>query len=273
MHLRSFALAVSLVILAASPSLARDEFDHNHLNFDRILQSHVRDGRVDYEGLKTSSKLLKKYIGSLGSVSEAELNRFTRDQKLAYWLNFYNAALLDAVSANLPAPPADGSPRSPRQIEGLWTVFKWKTPLGLRTLNSMEFDVLRKFRRTLWMLALNRGTVGGGFVSERAYTGTEVARQLETTVKKWLAAPGNFVVDVDGRELRVSEYLNGYFGDFKIEYMDRGGFLGRSDLENVFGNLYLRHGADDAAKAMIRQGEFTLVVTQHDQTLNSLKTP
>lgn len=270
MHLRSIAVAFLVLAVAGTPLFAKEPFDHTHAEFDRLLQSHVRNGLVDYEGLATSGKLLRRYINRLGSVSENEYGRFTRDEKLAYWLNLYNACILDAVSRNLPEKNADGTPRSPRQIKGLWTVNKWRTPFGTRTLNSMEFDFLRKFKRSLWMLALNRATAGGGQVNEHAFSGTDTAKQVDATARKWLAKPENFLVDPQSKEMRVSQYLLNYFGDLKARYNTHGQFLGRSDKEIVFSNLYLEIGADDATKATLRKGDSMLVELPIDQALNEL---
>ncbi|MDP8221934.1 MAG: DUF547 domain-containing protein [Candidatus Lernaella stagnicola] len=261
-------LAVGLaLILASSSVLAGKPFDHQHKAFQQILQSYVKDGKVDYAGLKLAHKKLDKYIDSLGDVSEKRYAGFTRNQKLAYWLNFYNACLLEAVSSNLDKVATEGT-RSPRQIPGLWTAFKWETPFGRRTLNSMEFDFLRDFRKVMWPTAVSRGTTSGGYLRSHAYTGSNVKDQIRSATRQWIGMKSNFEVDVEKKTLRVSKYLLHFMPDFKGEFMNRGEFMGRTEQEQVFANIFLKFGTNSDAKAMIRKGDFTLVALPKDDTLN-----
>jgi GNAT superfamily N-acetyltransferase len=258
-----FVLATALV----APAAAGEPFDHAHALFDKILKVYVKDGLVDYEGLAQGGKALGRYIKQLGDVSESEYKRFSIAQRSAYWLNFYNACLMDAVSQNLPKKP-DGV--SVRRIPGLWTANKWETPFGLRNLNSMEFDYLRKLPNALWVFGVNRGTKGGGVALSEAYTGTGVGAQLKTAVERWAANRANVSVDLGKRELRVSDYLFNHYDDLSPDYFRRGDFFGHPENENFAANFYLSRGPDEAAKKMLRANRFTLVVTPYDETLNAL---
>ena len=272
MRLRLVLVVCLLVVFLAWPAVAKDKFDHKHTKFQNILQSYVKDGAVDYDGLKHAGKGLRRYIGEMGSISEKRLKTFTRDQKLAYWLNFYNACVLDVISRNMPETSTSDGFRTPRQIKGLWTANKWGTPFGTRSLNSIEFDHLRKFRQSLWVLGVNRGTVGGGYLRSHAYTGAKVKQQLQTAVRRWMAQSGHFEVDVAGKELRVSTYLMKHLPDLKREFMVRGELLGHTEAENVFAHIYFKVGTDKAAKEMLRKGKFALLTLPYDQSLNELKT-
>ena len=74
-----------------------DRVDHS--TWDRLLQKYVdRDGMVDYDSWKASEPdrgALKQYLATL---SAADANtQTTRQGKLAYWINAYNALTVHGI--------------------------------------------------------------------------------------------------------------------------------------------------------------------------------
>src|SRR5262245_36328079 len=56
--------------------------------FDEILDLNVRDGMVYYRALKGQRSHLDSYIGSLSAVP---IDRASREEQVAFWINAYNA--------------------------------------------------------------------------------------------------------------------------------------------------------------------------------------
>src|SRR5690606_28963253 len=66
----------------------------NHSIFNNLLQKHVsQEGNVDYKGFKTDAKKLNDYINVLQS--NHPTNSWAKKDKLAYWINAYNALTID----------------------------------------------------------------------------------------------------------------------------------------------------------------------------------
>lgn len=59
-------------------------FDHTHATFDRLLETFVRNGRVDYRGIRAAPDDLYAYTEALGAVSAPVLGRWSREQQMAY---------------------------------------------------------------------------------------------------------------------------------------------------------------------------------------------
>ena len=60
-------------------------FDHSHAAWSAILARYVRDGRVDYAGLKsTGGSDLRAYHNSLDAGCRGQYRSWTREQKLAF---------------------------------------------------------------------------------------------------------------------------------------------------------------------------------------------
>src|SRR6185295_4757059 len=84
--------------------------------FDQILDLNVRDGFVYYRALKSERAKLDGYVNLLA----APVDTLSREERLAFWLNAYNALVLKTVVDHYPIPTrtADYPQHSIRQIPG-----------------------------------------------------------------------------------------------------------------------------------------------------------
>jgi hypothetical protein len=72
----------------------------DHSAFNNLLQTFVAsNGNVNYAGLLKNKNALKNYINALTKVDP---NNLSRNEKLAYWINAYNALTLDQIITNYP---------------------------------------------------------------------------------------------------------------------------------------------------------------------------
>jgi hypothetical protein len=87
----------------ATSCSVKTPFDYG--TWSRLLALVVTaEGKVDYEVLAAHRDLLEAFVALLGSASpDTAPERFpTEDHALAYWINAYNAFVLDAVMAEYP---------------------------------------------------------------------------------------------------------------------------------------------------------------------------
>ena len=71
-----------------------------HRPYDQILDLNVRDGMVYYRRCAANARL-DRYVASL-NVPAATYQGWSRDEKVAFWLNGYNAIVLQTVINNYP---------------------------------------------------------------------------------------------------------------------------------------------------------------------------
>ena len=96
-------LAAAAVALAAVSVTAQDyapspDLEALHVPYDALLDLHVRDGLVYYRALQGDRARLRSYIASLNSPSVVSgYAQWSSDQKKAFWLNAYNALVLQTV--------------------------------------------------------------------------------------------------------------------------------------------------------------------------------
>ena len=97
----SKAIALIVTVLFTFPSFAA-EFDHNYSTYNQILSQAVipsSDGtktKVDYK--KINSENLDNAIDQLLAVTKDDVfSKFSYEQRLAYFINLYNAVTLRLI--------------------------------------------------------------------------------------------------------------------------------------------------------------------------------
>src|SRR4051812_22677464 len=103
----ALSAAVFVAAIAIPPSLVSAfaqqgaPGDALHRPFDQILDLDVRDGLVYYRALRASRAGLDRYAASL-NVTAATYQTWSREQQMAFWLNAYNAFVLQTVIDRYP---------------------------------------------------------------------------------------------------------------------------------------------------------------------------
>ncbi|MEX0798522.1 MAG: DUF547 domain-containing protein, partial [Bacteriovoracaceae bacterium] len=81
-------------------------FDQSHSKWQEFLKKRIKkEGNqtlVNYGAVKKDYEKLKSYLLELENVSQEEFEKFEKDEKLAFWINAYNAYTLDIVARHYP---------------------------------------------------------------------------------------------------------------------------------------------------------------------------
>jgi len=109
---------VSVMLWRPEQASAIDAFDHPHARYAELLSKFVRDGRVDYTGLRTAPTELDAYLNELAAVKPDEFAAWNRENRLALLLNLYNARTLRLIIDHYARiSPAAGSAVGPGHAE------------------------------------------------------------------------------------------------------------------------------------------------------------
>ncbi len=215
---RSFArlaLAASVAVALAGPAAA---FDHARL---AGVLSHTEAGKVDYSAIRARQPELEAYLDSVAAASGP--------QKLGFYLNAYNALVIQALLAQptLPAKVTD--------VDGFFDGKKHSVGGRSLTLNELETMVRTTWRDPRIHFALNCGAVSCPPLRAVPFPEDEVALNtvLSDLTTKFLNGSG-FSVDESRRELVVTRLMDWYKDDFIAQ---------EGSVEN-----YLRKWVTDARK-------------------------
>src|SRR5262245_22403659 len=110
-----------------------------HRPLDQILDLNVRGGLVYYRALRAVRARLDRYVTSL-NVAPATYDGWTRDEKIAFWINAYNAFVLQTVIDHYPIKGRSGNypPNSIRQIPGAFDQIKHRAAGRSVTLDEID---------------------------------------------------------------------------------------------------------------------------------------
>lgn len=157
---------------------------------DRVLDLYVRDGLVYYRALRSERAVLDRYVRSLRDVP-AGFEIWSTEQRIAFWLNSYNALVLRTVvdhypiRGDWPLYPAD----SLRQIPGAFERITHDVAGRELTLDEIESSLLAAFDDPRVFLALGRGAVGGGRLRSEAFSAARLEEQLAAVVEEFATEP------------------------------------------------------------------------------------
>jgi hypothetical protein len=217
-------LALSLALTA--PALAReDDFDHSHARWTAVLERHVSGDRFDYLALARERTALDGYLAELHRVTPSQLAGWTREERFAFWINTYNAHVVDLVCRNWPL-------ESIKDLGGLFSPV-WKKryidmpaldPGGqgrALSLDDVEHQILRpRFRDARVHAAVNCASIGCPPLRAEAFVAERLSEQLDDQTRKWLADSRRNRYERSRSTVHVSKIFDWFEEDFE---RDAGG--------------------------------------------------
>lgn len=210
-------VALAWPAVAAPGPVVAAPFDHEHAAFTALLQRRVHDGVVDYAGMAASDgAALDGYLKSLGDVARADYESWSRPQKLAFWIDAYNAFTIRLILDNYPLD-------SIRSIGFLpLAAFRQRFIAlpGLRadryTLNEIENDVLRaEMREPRIHFAIVCASKSCPKLWSEAYRASDLEAQLDRAARAFLADRSRNRIDAAGARLQLSSIFKWFRTDFE----------------------------------------------------------
>lgn len=263
-----------IVCLLAATGVARAQ-GTLHAPFGELLDLYVRDGQVYYRALQQTRAKLDRYVSSL-DVPAATYDTWSRADQAAFWLNAYNAFVLQSVIDHYPIQGhfAGYPTKSIRQIGGVFERQKHRAAGRSVTLDEIETEILPTFDDPRMLLALGRGAVGSTRLRSEAFTGARLEAQLEAAASEFAATTHLLQVDTTTNVITVSPILSWREAEFVKAYGDGpagsdGAFAQRSPIERAILHLvepYLL----PLEQAMLDRNDFTMVFGTFDWRLNDL---
>ena len=238
---------------------------------DRILDLYVRDGFVYYRALRAERVALDRYVRSLRE-APAGIDGWSTGQRIAFWINSYNALALRTVIDHYPIRGAAAvyPTDSIRQIPGAFDRIRHKVAGREFTLDEIESSVLASFGDPRVFLALGRGAVGSGRLRSEAYSAARLEEQLAAVVEEFATEPSGLVLDRLADTVRVSPIFGWRRDAFIRAYADRGwADSGRAPIERAVLNL-VEPSLFPSERAFLAQNTFDFEYQEFDWRLNDL---
>lgn len=218
--MRRARVASALVLLllvagATSAGAACTEMDHTHAAWTALLRERVRDGRVDYAALARDDAALNAYLATLSGTCAADYERWTTPQRIAFWLNAYNAFTVRLILDHYPL----ASIRRIGWLPGAAFRERFISMAGLKggtiSLDDIEHRTLRSaFREPRIHFALVCAARSCPVLRDEAYRAGDLDRQLDDQGRVFLHDPTKNRVDVAAKTLYLSSIFDWFRDDF-----------------------------------------------------------
>lgn len=179
-----------------------------HFLFEELLQKHVSEaGKVDYKSFKNSHNELLGYIKVLQMIyPELDNLRPNREEKLAYWINAYNALTIDLILRNYPL-------KSIKDIDKPWDQRLWKFGDKWLNLNDIEHQILRKMDEPRIHFAIVCASESCPKLQNEAFSAEKLEKQLSNATEEFLSDSSKN--ELSENSIKISKIFKWFAKDFK----------------------------------------------------------
>lgn len=271
-HWLGLHAAMALPALSPLARSAASAFDHSHAAWDQMLRQHVVVGpdgsssTVRYSALLRQRAELRAYLDSLAAVSPDTFALWSKDQRLAFLVNAYNAWTVELVLTRYP---------NLKSIKDLGSLLEspWKKKfvrlLGeQRHLDDIEHGLIRApgaFDDPRIHVAVVCASVGCPMLRNEAFVAQRLDAQLDDAMRRFLSDRSRNRFEPASRRLEVSRVFDWYRKDFER------GHRGIDSLKTLFARYADRLADSDSAQAEVRSGRYQLVFLDYDWSLNDTR--
>ena len=267
MMLRSVLAAVLLFSATANAA-----FDHAHAQWDALLDKHVvrnaagTASRVRYAGMKADRARLVTYLDALAAVTPQEYGRWTRQQRLAFLINTYNAWTVELVLTRYPDLVS---------IKDLGSLLQspWKKKMvrllgEVKSLDDVEHGMIRApgaFDDPRIHVAVVCASIGCPMLPKHAFIAERLDAQLDDAMLRFLSDRERNRFDTASRTLQVSQIFEWYHKDFEQ------GHKGYDSLKTLFARHAEQLADAPEARVRIQAGDYRLDFLTYDWALNDAR--
>lgn len=247
-------LAAALTACSAVPTsfkpvnpLLPGEFSHQLLN--QVLTSHVKDGVVDYPGIEMDTRL-PAYLDQLDRVDPNTLA--TRNERLAFWLNAYNAFAIKGILDHY----------SPESYIGRYRYFIGRGyRVGGVTINLYDLErqvLIEQFQEPLIHFAIVCASTSCPKLQSWAYNSDQLNRQLDHVAKEFINDPTRNRFDRTHKVASLSMIFKWFDDDFRRA---AGSVL----------SYVTRYVSDPELADDLMQSEYRIEYLEYDWSLNGIQ--
>lgn len=185
-----------------------------HDTFDTLLKKHVdTEGWVDYEGFIADSVQFNKYLALL-SANHPNTKNWSEAERLAYWINAYNAFTIELIVDNYPIGSIKDIKNGIPFVSTVWDIAFINIEGEEYDLNNIEHNIIRqKFDEPRIHAAVICASRSCPQLRNEAFTATRLEEQLEDEMRRFVnESTRNKITSADKAEL--SKIFTWYKGDF-----------------------------------------------------------
>ncbi len=230
-------------------------------DYAAVLRIYVNDkGLVNYAALQKHPQQLKKFVAAIGGVSAQTYSTWSKNEKIAFLINTYNAITLESIIDENPLKVS---------IKDIWGVWNLKSHAILGeslTLDTIEHKILRpQFNEPRIHAALVCAAMSCPPLRQEPYIAEKLDFQLEDQARKWMSGKGASI-DRDRKIVMISSIFKWFGEDWLKQYEVDKKFVG-SPTERAVLNFISQYLSPEDRNFLVK-GSYKLEYLSYDWLLN-----
>ena len=241
---RVIGLILSVIVgYFAIPPVNADD----HQLFDQVLRAHVSDGQVDYAAIQMDERF-QAYIGYLETAAPDLMA--TGDEKLAFWINAYNALAIKGVLDGL----------STGSFLARVRFFSADYTLAGRQIDlyDLEHEIIIPFGEPRIHFAIVCASASCPKLISEAYRAASLDQQLERNTRAYINNQSKNKFDKEHKTTRISMIFDWFADDFEAH----------SKTVQQYMSQYID---DQEIASALRNDEYQIWYLGYDWSLNGSK--
>jgi hypothetical protein len=196
---------IEVLPLPPKPTKQIESSTFSHKRWNTLLQKHVSaSGNVNYQKFKADKTTLAVYIDELAH--NAPKSDWSKNEKLAYWINAYNALTIDLIIKNYPV-------KSIKDIKDPWGQKLWELGDKWYSLEDIEHEILRKMDEPRIHFAIVCASYSCPKLQNTAFTASNLETQLTAATKQFLSDTKRN--EIKENSLKLSKIFKWFDKDFE----------------------------------------------------------
>jgi hypothetical protein len=197
----------STVPTSFNPSrpLAPGKFSHQDL--DAVVQAYVRNGQVNYPVIQVD----RRFTQYLDQLDRADPNSLSRDDRLALWINAYNAYAIKGI--------LDGY--TPSTLVGRSRYFIGRDyRIGGKFVNLYDLEreiLIAQFHEPRIHFAIVCASMSCPKLQSWVYEGAQLNRQLDHVAREFINDPTRNRFDREKKIIFLSKIFEWFAADFEAQ--------------------------------------------------------
>jgi len=187
----------------------------SHQLFTEILNLYVKNGLVDYKGFKKDNRLAQY----TDQISKTNPEKLTRNEKLAFWINAYNAFTLKIVIDNYPIESITELHSGGKILGYLLGKTVWDKEFILinskkYSLGDIEHTILRKMNEPRIHFSIVCASISCPPLRNEAFEADKIDEQLKSQAVQFINDKSRNYFDIQKREAYLSKIFSWFSEDF-----------------------------------------------------------
>ena len=207
--MKTIKLSIVLIFLSFNTLFAylQNTSDFNK-ETESFLKKYVKNGKVDYQSLKSNFKEIDMLYNSLQSV---DIKILTDNEVKAFYINAYNIIVIHQITKYFPL-------KSALDRNGFFDKVKHNIAGENLTLDQIEKGkVILKFRDPLVHFAFSCAAIGCPELANFAFMPNQLDTQLNERAQNSINNPGLIKVDKNKKQVNLSMIFKWYEKDFLMD--------------------------------------------------------